>query len=358
MEELKTSAKGAYCVSSFTWSLIIGVFKTVSFVLTAAAVMSIVVGIIGGGPVGGAVGAFIWTIVQALGTNAAIAYVEALDEGAGVCIGNQPSCPHLYSWNGEKYDDNGDIFIGTHCPESEDYQELMVTQPVAVQGDTLTFKIVEIYGEISYINSVEMFYKYKGDNGSAWTELEMLSATHNNSGDVSEALNVNNDNDRVNTVYGDEILLTYSVPYGGVENAEFKCISSGYYLFTDDISCEVLEVVPELYINPGDTVTLKAKINNIHASALPADAVVYFNIQGSGYSGSKVASVSAEGLVSGSPKWFSCDWTVPVDCPAGSYSYDVSVFIGENDITCYDDTQEDEEPALSSPNKAVKSLCY
>ena len=99
---------------------------------------------------------------------------------------------------------------------------------------------------------------------------------------------------------------------------------------------------------------MKAKINNIHASAPPAGAVVYFNIQSSVYSDSKVS----EGLAPGSPKWFSSDWTVPVDFPAGSYAYDVSVFIGENDITYYDDTPEDEEPALSSPKKAVKPVYY
>ena len=242
-----------------------------------------------------------------------------------------PSCPDLYSWNGEEYVNNGFIYARCHCPESEFYQERLVTQPVVAQynDNIVTFKIKEVDDEVSYINSVAMYYR---NNGNEWTELDLISADHNSAGDVSEALK-DKDDERVNTVPGDEILLTYLAPSGGVEGAEFKSISSGYYLWSAETWCEVLELGPDLNIHPGDTVTFSAKINNMSAYELPEDAVVYFNILIPGYSGSKVASVSAGRLASGNPEWFSCNWTVPADAPPGKYTYSASVYIGQTDIT-------------------------
>ena len=248
----------------------------------------------------------------------------------GICNGGlPPSCPDLYSWNGEEYENNDHIFTECHCPESESYQEMILTQTVVAQNNTLTFKIKELDGEISYINSIDMYYR---NNGNVWTELDLISAVHNTAGDVREALK-DKDDERVYTVPGDEILLTYLAPSGGVEGAEFKSISSGYYLWSAETWCEVLELGPDLNIHPGDTVTFSAKINNMSAYELPEDAVVYFNIHGPELSAANVVSVSSAGLAPGSPKWFFCNWTVPDDFPGGDFPYKASVYIGETDIT-------------------------
>ncbi len=253
------------------------------------------------------------------------------DDIAGIAYlyPGSPSCPDLYSWNGKEYVNNGYIYSMCHCPEWESYQERLVTQPVVAQYNTLAFEIKEVDDEISYINSVDMYYR---NNGNAWTKLDLISAVHNTAGDVSEALK-QKDNERVYTVPGDEILLTYYVPSEGIEDAEFKSISSGYYHWSAETWCEVLELGPAFTVHPGDTVTLYAKINNMSAYELPEDARVYFNIQGPGYSSVNIFSVSAGGLAPGSPKWYSLNWTVPDDAPAGKYSYSASVYIGETDIT-------------------------
>jgi hypothetical protein len=243
-----------------------------------------------------------------------------------------PSCPDLYSWNGDEWENNGYIFVKSHSPETESFQQRAVTRPVVPQGDTLTFKIKELDGEISYINSVAMYYKYEGDSANAWTELDLLSAIHNAADDVSKALE-GKDGQRVNTVPGDEILLTYALPSKGLEGAIFKSVSSGYYLWSNVTYSQVLELGPELGVRPGDTVTLKAKINNMSTDELPEDAVVWFNVKGPDWSGTKVASVSAAGLAPASPQWYSRDWSVPNGLPAGTYSYDASIWIGETNIT-------------------------
>jgi len=268
---------------------------------------------------------------------------------------NDPSCPDLYSWNGEEWKNNGFIFSKTHCPESESYQGRLVTQTVTAQGDTLTFKIKELDDEVSYINSIAMYYKCKGDIGNAWKELSLLSAVHNTAGDVSAAIE-EKDDERVNTVPGDEILLTYVLPPKGLAGAESKSSSSGYYLWSNVKYCQVLELAPELEVQPGHTVTLKAKINNMHTEAMPEDAVVWFNIHSPDWSETKVASVSAAGLAPGSPQWYSCEWSVPSDAPSGTYTYDASIFIGGTNITWRGRTHlkgksdnQPDKPTLNSP---------
>lgn len=241
-----------------------------------------------------------------------------------------PSCPDLYSWNGDGYLNNGYIYSGSHCPEMESYQERLVTQPVVEQNYILTFKIKELDDEISHINSVAMYYR---NGGSDWKELDLISAVHNKTGDVREALK-KKDNNRAYTAPGDEILLIYYVPYGGVENTEFKSISSGYYLWSAETWCQVLDLGPALTVQPGDIATLQARINNMSTYELPADARVYFNIQGPGrYSSVNIFSVSAGLLAPGNPQWYSLNWTVPDDAPAGEYTYSASVYIGEKNIT-------------------------
>jgi parallel beta-helix repeat protein len=258
--------------------------------------------------------------------------------GAGFDMGSDeyaapPSCPELYSWNGEEWENNGSIFTKSHCPESESFQQLLVTRPVTPQGgDTLPFKIKELDGEISYINNVAMYYKYEGDSANAWTELDLGSAIHNTADDVSKALE-GKDDQRVNTVPGDEILLTYGLPSRGLEGAIFKSVSSGYYLWSNVTYCQVLELGPELEVQPGDTVTLKARINNMSTYELTENAIVWFSIRGANWPPRKVASVSATGLAPASPQWYSCEWPVPNDAPAGTYTYDASIWIGSSNIT-------------------------
>ena len=246
----------------------------------------------------------------------------------------RPSCPDLYSWNGEEWQNNGFAYAASHCPESEFYYERAVTRPVAAQGNTVRFKVVEVDGEISYTNSVAMYYDYKrrGESTGEWTELDLLSAVHNRAGEVGEALR-EKDDERVSTGPGDEILLTYSLPSRGLEDAEFICVSSGYYLWTDETWCEILDLDAEVKVQPGGTVTLKAKLNNIWTEELPEGAVVWFDVKGPDWTGTKVASVSAAGLAPGSPRWYSCDWSVPGEVPAGTYTCEASVWIGESDIT-------------------------
>ena len=241
-----------------------------------------------------------------------------------------PSCPDLYSWNGYEYLNNGSLYKGSHCPKRENYQERLVTQPVVERNNTLTFKIKEIDDEISHINSVAMYYR---NSGNLWTELDLISAVHNKGVDVRRFLR-KKDNNRVYMAPGDEILLTYHVPPGGVENTEFKSISSGFYLWSAETWCQVLDLGPALTVQPGVTATLQARINNMSAHYLPADARVYFNIQGpAGYSSVNIFSVPAGFLAPGNPQWYSLNWIVPNDAPAGEYTYSASVYIGEENIT-------------------------
>lgn len=249
-----------------------------------------------------------------------------------------PSCPDLYSWDGGEYLNNGYIYGGSHCIERESYQERKVTQPVTAVNDVLLrFKVKEVEDEESHINSIAMYYK---NSGSDWKELELISAVHNKAGDVQEALR-KKDNHRVDMVAGDEILLIYRAPSGDVEHAEFKSVSSGYYLFTAQTVCQVLDLGPALSLRPGDIVTLQARINNMSASALPSDARVYFDIHGNGYSNKGTLSMSVASLPPGSPKWYSLNWTIPDDVPAGGgYTYSAAVYIGTINVT-FDDKKYD-----------------
>jgi peptidyl-Lys metalloendopeptidase len=245
-----------------------------------------------------------------------------------------PSCPDLYSWNGVGFVNNGSLYKKSHSPEQESYQELVVTQPVVERDNALTFVVKEVDDEESHINSVDMYYR---NSDAAWKKLDLLSAIHNRAGDVKKALEMK-DEARTITVSGDEILLTYGIPSEGVgKYTEFMSISSGYYLWSAETWVQVLDLGPVLNVKPGDTVALQAKINNMSAYELPADAQVYFDIHGpGGYSIEHVLSLSAGFLAPGSPKWHSLDWTVPKNAPAGEYFYSVSIFVGEENITFWD----------------------
>jgi len=265
--------------------------------------------------------------------------------GMGFTVSNlPPSCPDLYSWNGGGYLNNGSLYTGSHSPEQEYYQERLVTQPVVERNNTLTFMIKEVDDEISHINSVAMYYR---NSGNSWAELDLIYAVHNKAGDVRESLR-KRDNNRAYTAPGDEILLTYRVPLGGVENAEFKSISSGYYLWSAETWCQILDLGPAITVQPGVIATLLARINNMSAFELPEDARVYFNIQGpGGYSSNNIFSISVELLAPGNPQWYSINWTVPDDAPAGQYYYSASVYIGKKNITWARDAGVQDIPTVS-----------
>lgn len=247
---------------------------------------------------------------------------------------DHPSCPDLYSWNGQEYENNGFIFAGIHSPQAEEYQERLVTQPVEPENGTFKFKIVEVDDEVSYVNSIAMYYKEREDVG--WKELLLLSATLQ--GNVSiDARQILDEKDtlRLKTLPGDEILLTYELPttWSYADTASFKAISSGYYFWSNEVFSQVIEMGSKLTVQPGKTVTLTANINNMFSEPLPSGTILRFDVEGPEWSGQMVASVSIAGLPPGHPTWFSANWRVPYDVPAGIYDYTASIWIDDLDIT-------------------------
>jgi len=239
-----------------------------------------------------------------------------------------PSCPELFCWNGDEYQFAGSLFTKTHSPESEYFQHQQIN-PVVSQDGTLKFLIKEIEKEESYINSVGIFYKYAWAVPDYWQPLPLMSAVHNNDGDVVDSL-FQQDDKRVNMIPGDEILLEYALPPADLADIEFSFVASGYYLWSHETWCEVLSLGPKLQVKPGEKVNLRAYINNMSTEALPNNAVVSFVLDDLDM---KVGSITASGLAPGSPKWYSLDRTVPTDFTAGTYTYKALISIGESDIT-------------------------
>ena len=240
-----------------------------------------------------------------------------------------PSCPELYSWNGKEYQFAGSLFTRTHSPESEFFQDQMIS-PVVPQGDTINFVIKEIDREESYVNSVGMFYRYVWAPSDDWQSLPLLSSVHNKDGNVMESL-LEKDDKRVVMIPGDEILVQYALPSADLADIEFSSVASGYYLWRHETWCEVMALGRQLHVEPGNTVTLRAYINNMSTEALPDNAVVRFALEDDPVA--TVGSVSAAGLAPGGSQWYSLVWLAPEDFTAGTYTYQALVFMGESDIT-------------------------
>ena len=246
---------------------------------------------------------------------------------------NYPSCPDLYAWNGQEYQFVGALFTRVHSAQSEDFQVQMVNFPVVPKGNALSFLIKEVDGEESYINSVDMFYRYVWAPANTWNELTLLSA-YGPDGFVMDALR-DKDDLRIHMIPGDEILLTYALPPVGVSAMEFSFAATGYYLWIESTWCEVFALGPQVSTSPGDSVRFSALINNMSTQPLPEDAVIWFTL-GDGL-GTKIGSVSAAGLGPGMAQWYSIDWSVPSGVSPGDYTYVASVFIGDSDITWKDE---------------------
>jgi len=224
----------------------------------------------------------------------------------------------------------------------------MIVAPVVPQGETLSFLIKEIDLEESYVNSVAMFYRYVWDTSDEWYSLPFLSAVHSRDGNVMEPL-LQKDDKRVFMIPDDEITLQYAVPPAGLAGIEFSVVASGYYLWSHTTWCEVLALGRQLNVTPGETVTLRAYINNMSTEILPDNAVVWFVLEDG--LDTKVGSVSAAGLAPGSSQWYSLEKTVPDNLTVGTYTYKALVFLGDSDITWkpeYYPTLPDEPPAESA----------
>jgi peptidyl-Lys metalloendopeptidase len=241
---------------------------------------------------------------------------------------NPPSCPDLYSFDGHGWVNNGSIYKATHSPLQESYQELLLTQRVMIQDNFLRFAVMELDNETSFINSIDMYYR---NEGGTWTKLLLSSAIHRQGYEMSQVLN-SKDDSRAYMAPGDWIMLAYGIPPEGVtDKTEYKAISSGYYLWSAETWCQILSIGPRFFAKPGAVVELQAMINNMSTRDLPDDAILYFDIHGVRYT-SRISTFVGS-LAPGRPQNYSLYWTVPDDAPSGEYSYSVSIYIGENNIT-------------------------
>jgi len=158
-----------------------------------------------------------------------------------------PSCPLLYSWDGENFRYEEHTFYNCHSPAEEYDHVIPIKAKVAPKDDKLLFKIVEIDGERSFINKTKLYYTYEpvsydDDHDPndcetrppqtydfSGTELEFVSAVHSSLGDVTDSLR-ENDQSRVAMLPGEEILLTFEQPSGG-PIPQYLFVASGYYLY-------------------------------------------------------------------------------------------------------------------------------
>jgi subtilase family serine protease len=78
---------------------------------------------------------------------------------------------------------------------------------------------------------------------------------------------------------------------------------------------------------PGGSIKLWARVTNTGVAALPADATVWFYVDGPSWTGSHwIGSVPAGGLASGAERWYDLNWGVPADRSPGNYRVSAQVW--------------------------------
>ena len=233
-------------------------------------------------------------------------YFGINDEGltmSGSGGGTLPSCPYLYSWTGSGFSLEHHLISGIHSAEQETLQFLPV-QYAGLKDNQLIFKIVEIDGENSYINSASIEYRTADDSSSQWQTLDLVAAISNGTDDVSTIIE-SQDNQRLHMVPGDDIVLTYTAPTEDISQLEFASLTSGYYLWTDETWCEVVSTVAPVTSADGLTTTLWVQVNNMSTEALADNASIEFVLINSDGTTPTVGTVSAAGLAPGEPTWYS-----------------------------------------------------
>jgi len=251
---------------------------------------------------------------------------------------SDPSCPYLYGWNGEDYVLSGPIFEGVHCPDQEYLQDLFIVNDLALEEDALAFKVIEVDDETSYINSVEFFYRESLGGTGQWAEVELISATLNSYSDVSAMIS-EKDDDRLEIVPGDEIMLRYQPPVTALSDIQFKCVSSGYYLWSSKTRCQILQLSSPATVSAENDLVLSARLNNMSTETLPDNALARFDIIDQAGEVSTAGYVSVAGLPPGDPRWYSLKVAGPTDTDTETVNYTVSIWVNDTDITF---TEQDE----------------
>jgi subtilisin family serine protease len=77
---------------------------------------------------------------------------------------------------------------------------------------------------------------------------------------------------------------------------------------------------------PGGTAPLWALVRNTGTAPLPADARVWFQVNGPGVSNQWVGSASVAGLAAGAAAWYSYNWAIPGAATPGTYEYRAQVW--------------------------------
>ena len=91
-------------------------------------------------------------------------------------------------------------------------------------------------------------------------------------------------------------------------------------------AAEVIHLWSVGVIEPGQTAELQAAVRNIGNVALPASTYVYFFVSGPGVTNGYVGRQEITGLPTGSVNFYRFDWPIPVDKPAGRYTYRAMVW--------------------------------
>jgi hypothetical protein len=98
-----------------------------------------------------------------------------------------------------------------------------------------------------------------------------------------------------------------------------------YSLWPVPLSAAIPLLWPVPVTQVGGTVPLWAFVRNTSAIPLPADARVWFLVNGPGFN-SWVGSASVAGLAPGATAWFSYNWTIPSGTTPGAHEYRAQVW--------------------------------